>query len=269
MASKLSYAQKPDPYIEVDFNRSSNSAAAEIFKGVDFDSSYCIVGLVQGQDGKSDSLPQYWFVLDDPADMIHLQKDWVFKSKPERVNIEFTSIEIYTLRNKMEVSPSTIIFPNQKIIKSGNAWYHFDIHKIEQLHKNHPLHYHTQIFRFDTFKQYVNFGNGLLTDSNLLFFFEPSLRFEGKFYVYASRTNDPDSPMWAMTDVNKVLKKLADDGTYESAEGLNDTFNLTHIEKTRISVEGPKSLYDKFSSKKFVKSEWMPSPIEMTVIWRD
>jgi hypothetical protein len=242
---------------------------SEFFKGVDFDSSYCIVGIVQGHDDRVDSLSQYWFVLDDPADMIKLKKDWVFKNEVPQINIEFVPIEIYTLRNKMEIMPVSLIYPKQGIIKSENNWYEFDMREIKKLHKKHPLHYHTQVYHFDTFGQYVSFGNSLLLDSNLLFFFKPSIGFEGQFYIYANRSKDPDSPLWVLSDVNKVLKTFAADGTYESGHVLNDSFDLNHPEKTRISVHGPKSLYDKFESKDFQKGDWIPAIIEIKVFWRD
>jgi hypothetical protein len=242
---------------------------AQFFKGVDFDSSYCVVGIVQGNNQKQDSLPQYWFVLDNPADMIQLKKKWVFTNEAPRISIEFSPIEIYTLRNKMEMIPTALIYPQQGIIKSGNSWYRFDIREIEKLHNKHPLRYHTQTFRFDTYKQCIIFGNSLLNDSNLLFFMPPSMRFEGEFYIYGKRTNDPSSPDWVHSDINKVLKSVADEGTYESARTLNDTFDFTHKDQIRITVSGPKSLYDKFESKDFKKGDWTPSIIEMKVFWRD
>ena len=95
------------------------------------------------------------------------------------------------------------------------------------------------------------------------------MRFEGKFYIYGKRTNDPGSPDWVHSDINKVLKSLEDENTFESARTLNDTFDITHPDQTRITVSGPKSLYDKFESKEFKKDDWIPTEIEMKVFWRD
>ncbi len=242
---------------------------SEYFKGVDFDSSYCVVGIVQGYNGKIDSLPRYWFVLDDPADMIQLKKDWVFKNPAPHLSVEFSCIEIYTLRNKMEVIPTGLIYPRQEIIKSGNSWYQFKMKEIEKLHDKHPLHYHTRSYRFGTYKQCITFGNSLLKDSNVLFFYPPSLRYEGEFYIYARRTNDPDSPIWALSDIDKILKSMADGKTFEAGNDLNDTFNIAHKDWTRVTVKSPKSLYDKFESKDFKKADWVPAEIELKVFWRD
>jgi hypothetical protein len=247
----------------------SFAQSSELFKGVDFDSSFCVVGIVHGNSQKQDSLPQYWFVLDNPADMIQLKKEWVFKKEVPRISIEFTSIEIYTLRNKMEMIPTALIYPQQSIIKSGNSWYRFDMKAIAKLHNKHPLRYHTQTIRFDTYKQCIVYGNSLLNDSNILFFLPPSMRFEGEFYIYGNRTNDPNSPDWVHADINKVLKSLADEKTYTSARILNDTFDIAHKDQTRIQVSGPKSLYDKFESKDFKKGDWIPTIIDLKVFWRD
>ena len=135
----------------------SFAQSSELFKGIDFDSSFCVVGIVQGNSQKQDSLPQYWFVLDNPADMIELKKEWVFKKEVPRISIEFSPIEIYTLRNKMEMIPTALIYPQQGIIKSGNRWYRFDMNEIEKLHNKHPLRYHSQTLRFNTYKQCVIF----------------------------------------------------------------------------------------------------------------
>ena len=242
---------------------------SEFFKGVDFDSSYCIVGIVQGNNLQFDSLPQYWFVLDNLADMIRLKREWVFKKEMPRVNIEIPAIEIYTLRNKMEIIPVSLIFPKQGIIKSGNSWYKIDMKEIEKLHNNHPLHYHTQKFRYETFKQYVSFGNRLLNDSNLLFLLEASLRFEGKFYIYTKPTNDPHHPTPDLSDANQILKTIAGENMYESGEVDNDSFNIAHRDTTRYTVWGPKSLYDKFESRDFTKGNWIPAYFGMKVFWRD
>jgi hypothetical protein len=109
----------------------------------------------------------------------------------------------------------------------------------------------------------------LLNDSNVLFFFPPSLKYEGEFYIYARRTNDPDSPMWALSDIEKILKSMADDKTFKASNVLNDTFNIAHRDLTRITVEGPKSLYDKFENREFKKADWIPTEIELKVFWRD
>jgi hypothetical protein len=102
-----------------------------------------------------------------------------------------------------------------------------------------------------------------------LFFIEAPLKFEGKFFLYAKRTNDPNGPDWYVSDVDKALRTFAEEDTYESGLIDNDTFNIAHKDRTRFTIWGSKSLYDKFESKDFEKGDWTPAFFGMKVFWRD
>ena len=60
-----------------------------LFPGISFDSSYRIIGIGQGYDGKvQDSLPRFWFCIDDPKQMEKLNNDWIFLAKANHYKLE-------------------------------------------------------------------------------------------------------------------------------------------------------------------------------------
>jgi hypothetical protein len=91
---------------------SSSGQKLELFNNIDFDSSYTILGIGQGFDGKNqDSLTEFWFLLDNPNDMELLKKEWAFKSMVPRINIESPDIDIYIIQNKRTIHPFGLIYP--------------------------------------------------------------------------------------------------------------------------------------------------------------
>jgi hypothetical protein len=242
----------------------------DLFRGVQFDSSYCIVGLCQGYDGKlKDSLPQFWFYLDDPADMTKLENEWIFKKIPGDHSYERTSIDITIVKDKRLAQPGCLIYPNRGILISNGGWYHFDTTLLVDLHRRHPLRYHTEKRRFESFNQYAAYGNSVLFDTSLLFFFEPSMQYDGEFDLIANRTNDPDSPIFALADVTKELKEMAPANSFQAGQSLTDSFNINNRSKTKITVKSSKTLYDKFHNKRYIKTAWRPSLVEMKLFWKD
>jgi hypothetical protein len=244
---------------------------SEFFKGIDFDSSFCIIGIGQSLDKNADTLLRFNFVIDNPEDMIKLSKDWVFKKPVSNIGIEPVSFDIFIIKDKRTFRPGGIIYPRQGIIKSGNNWYNFDTAALIKLHHDHPLKFRTRKYSFDTFLHYVAFANGILNDSSLLFFQEPSLSFEGEFIIITKRTNDPDSPIWEMGDINKELREFAPENTYTVSNALNDSFNIVNKRATKIEVHCSKSLYDKYKAKtkRSDISEWQPAEIDIKTYWRD
>lgn len=243
----------------------------DLFNNIDFDSSYQIIGIGQGYDHKiQDSLPQFWFYLDNPVDMENLKKDWAFKSIVEHVNMyEKEDIQIFIVKDKRLVNAGGLIYPNQGIINSGSRWYRFDTSRLNVLHSEHPLKYHTEKKQFAVYAQYASYGNSLLIDTALLFFFEPSLRYEGQFTIITNRTDDPGSPVDALENLNKELSKLAPAKNFQAILETKDSFNISSTKKVKIKVECSRSLYDKYNNKKNEKGEWQPSPIEIKTFWKD
>ncbi len=251
------------------FQTSLLAQQSEPFKGIDFDSSFCILGVAENHGGLEESMQKFTFIIDNPDDMIKLKKEWIFKNQVSKISIEPKPINIFIIRDKRLFNPGSLIYPIQGIIKSGNNWYEFDTSKLIQLHQDHPLKYHTKKYRFDTYTQYAAFGNSLLHDSSLLFFFQPNLTYEGKFTIIAHRTSDPASPAFALRDINKELELLAPSNTFQASYITNDSFNIATIDRVKITVECSKTLYDKYKSRRNKKGEWIPSVIEIKAYWRD
>jgi hypothetical protein len=242
----------------------------EFFKGIDFDSSYTIIGIGQGYDSKNlDSLPGFWFLLDNPKDMEKLKQDWVFKSPVPSISIESPNIDIYIIQNKRSINAGGLIFPRQQIITSGQGWYRFDTSRLSALHSEHPFKYHTEKKHFATYNQYAAYGNSIINDSSLLFYNEASTAYGGKFVVISERKSDVTDPMFALKDFTNELKDLAPANSFHAAKVMNDSFEIANPGKVRFTVECSKSLYDKYKSKRFIKGNWEPSPFEMKTFWRD
>jgi hypothetical protein len=242
----------------------------DLFRGVQFDSSYCIVGLCQGYDGKlQDSLPRFWFYLDDPTDMEKLRAEWIFKKMAGDNAYERTTVEVMLIKDKRLSQPACIIFPNRGILIGNGGWHQFDTTLLIALHRQHPLRYRTEIRRFDSFNKYAAYGNSVLLDTSLLFFFEPSIQYEGEFDLIANRTNDPGSPVFVLRDLNKELEEMAPASSFQAGQVITDSFNINSRDKTKITVKGAKALYDKFHNRRYNKTAWRPAPIEMKLFWKE
>jgi hypothetical protein len=242
----------------------------DLLRGVQLDNSYCIVGLCQGYDGKlRDSLPRFWFYLDDSADMEKLRTEWVFNKMAGDNNYERTTVEVMLIKDKRLAQPACIIFPNRGILIGNGGWHQFDTAVLVALHRQHPLRYHTETKRFESYNKYAAYGNGVLLDTSLLFFFEPSMQYEGEFDLIANRTNDPNSPIFVLDDVTKELKEMAPANSFQAGQTITDSFNIFNRNKTKITVKSAKTLYDKFHNRRYIKTAWRPAIIEMKLFWKD
>ena len=247
---------------------SSFGQKAEFLKEFNFDSSYTIIGIGQSYQGHEDSLPRFWFFLDNPDDMTALKKDWMLKKEPIR-SVEWNSISVFIIRNKQRVRGGALIYPLQGCINVQDVWYKFDTSKLNRLHKEHPLKFHTETRKFDTYLHYVACANSIISDSLLLFFSEPTLTYDGSFTITAKKTNSPGSDILVGSDINKQLQDLAPVGSFTASPIPNDSFNLSSPDKVRITVQCAKSLYDKYKGRFVEKGAWQPTEIEMKMFWRD
>jgi hypothetical protein len=239
-----------------------------LFKGIDFDSSYQIIGLGRGYGRPIDSLGRFWFILDNPADMQQLQRDWVFQGSVASLQIEEPAIDIYVIRNRQPIANFALIFPKQRIININGSWHPFDTSWLVRLHAAHPLNYSSEEKSFDTYPQFAAYGNGLLRDSGVLYFLAPSLRFEGSFTLIARRSKDPASPMFVLRDLSDNMKFLSPSGGYRVGYPERDSFNITRIDSVKMTVDCSRRLYEKYHDKHMIKGAWEPAKIDATVFWR-
>jgi hypothetical protein len=72
----------------------------EFFKGIDFDSSYTIIGIVQAHEKLVDSFSRFWFVIDDPAEMDRLKKNWILNRQISNVKYGDVAFDIYIVKDK-------------------------------------------------------------------------------------------------------------------------------------------------------------------------
>jgi hypothetical protein len=240
------------------------------FPDVSFDSSYTIVGIAQGFGANVDSLERLWFFLDNPADMKKLQQEWVFKRRVDMVDLVIPVLDIFIINGKRTTGKSGVIVPKSEMITAGDGrWYRFDTAKLAALHAAHPLHYRREAKVFSMFSEYVAYANSVLTDTSLLFFFEPDLRFKGKFDIICNRTSDPNSPFAVENAINEELKVLESKDKFQVQRVVNDSFNVSHADRVKLNVYSSKALYDQYQTKSGQKGDWQPTPILMTLFWRD
>jgi hypothetical protein len=243
---------------------------AELFPGISFDSSYKVVGLAQGHGKAVDSMGQFWFVLDDPQDMTQLRQEWVLKKQEDLRGFDFVSLDLYLIQGKRLAGKTGLIIPDWGIVTNGDGrWYRFDTSKLAAMHDRHPLRYHSEHKTFQSFREYVAYGNSVLDDPKLLFFFEPDMRFQGKFELISSRTRDPSSPIFVLRDINRELEALAPKRSWEAGQSETDSFNIEHRDLVKVVVRCSKALYDRYKGKGRQKGDWQPEPIEITLFWRD
>ena len=240
----------------------------EILKDIEFDSSYCVIGIGQGFQGKYDSLPRFWFILNNPRDMETLRKDWVLK-KGSISGFEKNSIDVFVTKDNQRVNGGALIYPLQGRINVLDNWYKFDTAKLTKLHNQHPLKYHTEVKVFDTYPHYIGYANSIVHDSLLLFFFEPTLTYEGRFTITVKEANTSDNSIFVSKDINEELKALGPNEQFQASPILNDSFTLSHPDKVRITVECSKSLYAKYKNNSYEVGEWQPALIQTKVFWKD
>jgi hypothetical protein len=240
----------------------------EFFAGIQLDSSYTILGIGQGHGESRDSLERFWFVLDNLQDMQQIQRDWVFKRPLPYPHLDNYPFDVFVIKDKQLVTSGSI-YPYQGNVSIGRGWYRFDTTILKRLHATHPLHYHSQKRTFDTYPQYGNYGNTLLQDSTVLFFFQPSLRFQGSFTIESELTADGADLSDMLNDINKELIALSPGGHYETALPEFDKTSNPKVVKVRIEILSSKALYDQYNDKKLEKGPWQPTPISTTVFWRD
>lgn len=249
---------------------SASGQKAEFFDNLTFDSTYSILGVARGYGKYPDSLERFWFLLTDPAAMQTLQKDWVF-SKPARpTTFNQLSFDVYVIKDKRLAARTGLIYPFERMVTPGNGrWYAFDTSKLVALHSAHPVHYHTEQKYFQTYTQYAAYGNRIVHDSMVLFFFEPSSRYAGQFTIFSRRSAGNDSPIFTASDIRKELKVLAPEKTFQVELPTYDNFNDTRKDSVRVTVKCAQSLYDQYVPIGRTKGPWQPAVIDITVYWRD
>ena len=240
----------------------------EFFEAVHFDSTYTIVGIGRGNGESGDSLERFWFVLDNLQDMQEIQRDWVFKRQLPYIHVDDHPFDVFVIKDKQLVT-SGLIYPYQGNLTVGKGCYRFDTTILKRLHATHPLHYHSQERTFDTYPQYGNYGNTLLQDSTVLFFFQPYLRFQGSFTIETELTADRVGLSAVLNDIGKELIALSPGGQYAIGLPKFDTTSNPKFIKARIEIQSSKALYDQYNDKKLQKSPWKPTLISTTVFWRD
>jgi len=239
----------------------------DYFNDVQFDSSYSVIGICQGYGKPIDSLERFWFIVDDLGELNQLKKDWVFKKTVSGMHEENRAVDIYVIKNKRLAAKSSIIYPDQGIVLSGFRCYKFDTAELLKLHAAHPLRYHSQRMQFDTYAHYAGYGNSLLQEPLLLFFTEPSMRYQGRFSIFARRTTD--DPLFTLRDINKELRVFDPSGKFQAGEPMNDSFNLTRKDSVKFVVECSKSLYEQYQAIGREKGPWEPAVIDIKTYWRD
>jgi hypothetical protein len=241
----------------------------EFFTNINFDSSYCLVGTNDYLNDKNDTIGRIGFLIDKVEDLLKLKKEWIFRKKVPRLNIENNSITIYTIQAKRTVQKVALIYPKQGIISCNNGWYYFDLKKYIDLFNKHRIIYRSAFRSFSKYSDYAAYGNSILNDSTLLFFLEPDDRFEGKFTLTGNRTNDPADPFFVLSNINQELLTMAGKDSFECGLIQNDSLNERSRDKVKITIKCSKSLYEKYKNERYKKSEWTPLSLDIKLFWKE
>lgn len=245
---------------------------SSVFKNVDFDSTFSIVGMPISflETKKEDVNNDFCFYFNKVDDLNELKKDWIVKNVRPNISLEEYTITLYVIKGKLIYDNQLIIFPKQGIIHYANRWYDFDMKKFSQTIKDHALKYHSQYFAFDTWLNYFRFRDSVMQTPNYLFIIEPSKnKFEGYFDIISSRTLDPNSPIFVLHDINEELKAKFDSDEFHASEMTDDSFNIANKTKVKIRVECSKAVYEKYKAKFREKGEWTTYPIDARVFFKD
>jgi len=241
----------------------------EVFKNIDFDSTYCIIGIGQNTNNLKEQVPDLTFIIDNPEELKKIKQEWVVTTIRPKISRENPDITIHVTKNKQLEGRFKLLYPIQGIINTDNHWYDFNSELFMQLIKTHPLKYHTQIFTFANQLDYAFFTDSIQSVPSFLFLFEPRLTYQGKFFIIAHRSPDPASPIFVLRDINLELERLCPSKKFIAQEVINDPFNLENTSKVKIRVECSKDLYDAYKSRFKEKSEWQPTLIQTKVFFRD
>ncbi|MFT3932697.1 MAG: hypothetical protein QM726_03695 [Chitinophagaceae bacterium] len=243
----------------------------EFFKGLTIDSNYIILGQGQGYDKTADSLERFWFILDKPEDIMQFRKDFKLGKKASHVDFgDKNLIDINIIKNKKQVGVEGVFYPFQeKFASNGKGWYELDTSLLAKLHNEHPLKYHTQKFLFDNYAEYNFFVDSIETVPSFLYMDEPKLQYEGKFTVIVDRDPETSNPLFLEIDLKKEIALLLPENKFHVYTVINDKFNTESKTKVKITVEGPKTLYDRYSNSKNIKGEWEKNLIDPKVYFSD
>jgi hypothetical protein len=201
---------------------------------------------------------------------MRIQRGWVLKDRVKLPGMEFVDIDLYVIQGKRVAARTGLIVPKWGIATDGlGSWYRFDTAKLAALHASHPLRFHSEHKRFQTYNEYAAYGNSELNDTTLLFFVEPDIRFQGSFDIISSRDRDPNSPLFVLRDINRELEVLGSKGTWEASQPMTDSFNISHQDSVKVEVHCSRMIYDRYMSLIRYKGPWRPEPIAITLFWKD
>jgi hypothetical protein len=243
------------------------SQQSAFFKGFVFDSTYTVIGVGQQWRPSGGPMQRFEFIVDNKADLLHLQKDWVFKQPAEPMIVLNNLFNIYILKDKKLVS-SGVINPSVPNIRTEDGWYVFDTTLLLKLHALSPLRYSKKDTVFQTAEALKLYHEKARSIPSFLFLTQPDLRYEGEFSVTVTTSKEIPTTKAAIDMVNKEFLKWVEKDKFHTVYVL-DEFNTGQNQKLRLTVKAPKQLYDKFRNDAYEIGLWKPAVIKATTYWRE
>lgn len=241
----------------------------ELFKGIEFDSTYKIVGIAPDFPGATDKYERFWFVIDKVKDLQKAKDEWVFTGNGTRV-LDWNSLRILTIKDGKPVQPNAIININQLTIVHDGKWCKFDLSLLIKAHEEFPLKYREQQLTFKTMAEFEACYDSLVKIPGYLFMFSPfpPSKYEGSFTITLDRTDKLKTQIDAEAFLKPILLKYGGSNDFEILYPY-DNYNLSNEHKMRMKIVCNKQLFDSYSSKLYEVGAWVPAVLSSKVYWRE
>jgi len=242
----------------------SCSQDIQYYKDYKFDNSYTVIGIGPHWSKDKTIYRQFQFIVDNPTDLNKLKKEWVFNKEVENVD-EQDNFNLYVIKNKKMVFWGSIN-PSIPNIRYNGKCYYFDTMLLSKLAHDHPLNYKRVNDTFPSIAAYKTYYDSAIKQKDFLFLYEPETKFEGNFTVTFDKTDLINSPKAA----SEILKKEFGNTNEKSDISYSlDEYNKQNLgKKMRMTIDCNKSLFDKYSSSQYPKSDWHPAIIEAASFWK-
>lgn len=234
-----------------------------IFNDYKFDSSYILLSLSPTTESGL-LYPQFCFIIKDLAELEKLKSKWILTKKGESI-FDTSPISLYLIKDKSLEKLWTISPKYESIMDCGN-YYSFSMQSLKELANKFPLHYIQHIDTVSNKAEYLLFSKKCKLDTKCIFLLEPSFDYEGQFTIQVKKDQKINSPKVAIETLKTKYNKLVSKDSYNISYALSEK-NLNDQSQMTFTVESTKVLYDNIINDQFIKSNWLPSVIEVESYW--
>lgn len=152
------------------------------------------------------------------------------------------------------------------VMHNGHA-YAFNVSKLKLLAKKYPFDYRTEKLVFKSDKEYEQYLGKQKKDSNFLFAYGPSFRYEGSFEVAFPKNDTFPHPAGISDYLDPLIEKIVSKDEYRVIYELSE-INIKNRDQYTMKIIGSKKLYESLVLKGLKKEEWMPTVEDALFFYR-